>query len=79
MTMTHEPDYVPFLPSPATYTSKQPSLSPSQEELYQIVLDHFSRPAYSIPGILQNGELIEEEKYWLVSMDYCVSRRQLIR
>lgn len=44
-------------------------LPPNQEEMYEKVLAHFAKEGYSIPGVEEGkGELMDEEKLWLVSI-----------
>lgn len=42
-------------------------LSDGQQSKLQEVLDHFSAATYAVPGVEEKGELMEEEKMWLVS------------
>jgi hypothetical protein len=37
--------------------------------MFEEVLAHFSKSGYTIPGLdTEKGQLIEEEKFWLVSL-----------
>jgi hypothetical protein len=42
-------------------------LSSEQEKKRLNVLGHFSDSDYTIHGIVENGQLTEQEKFWLVS------------
>ncbi|KAI0250225.1 CRAL-TRIO domain-containing protein [Lactifluus subvellereus] len=42
----------------------KPPRTPAQAEMHEEVLLHFQNDAYRIPGV-QNGKLLEEEKFWL--------------
>jgi len=64
MTTTPEPDYIPFPPPPSLSGTKQPPLSAKESELFPVVFDHFAKPDYILPGV-NDGELSEEEKFWL--------------
>ena len=41
-------------------------LTEDQEQKYNEVLDHFSKDDFKVPGE-EKGDLMEEEKFWLVS------------
>lgn len=62
------PDYTPISPTGLSSDYQQDTkLTADQGELYNKVLAHFTKPEYSIPH-LENGELTEAEKFWLVSL-----------
>lgn len=46
------------------------ALDESQQKLYDAVLEHFSAESYVIPNT-EKGELLELEKFWLVSVLDC--------
>lgn len=62
-------DYTPIYPPapPTDFQRADANLTADQEQSYQHVLAHFSKPDYIIPG-LEKGELIEAEKFWLVRL-----------
>jgi hypothetical protein len=65
------PVYTPIHPpSPPPDVKLLADLTPSQQEMCQKVLEHFSND-YRLPG-LEKGELIDEEKFWLVSFPFLV-------
>jgi hypothetical protein len=41
------------------------TLTPAQTTMHKKVLEHFQSESYNIPGI-EDGELLEVEKFWLV-------------
>ena len=45
---------------------EQDALTDEQHEKYSEVLKHFNRDDYKLPGE-EKGELMDEEKFWLVS------------
>ncbi|KAM6490528.1 CRAL-TRIO domain containing protein [Amanita muscaria] len=58
--------YTQIHPPPTTLTADpRAHLLEEEQEEYQQVLDHFSRDAYTIPGIGNDAQLTEEEKFWL--------------
>jgi hypothetical protein len=58
----YSPLDVPKLPKD---TNKPVELTPEQEEKRKTVLEHFSNDDYRVPEE-EKGELMEEEKFWLV-------------
>ncbi|KAH9015191.1 CRAL/TRIO domain-containing protein [Lactarius hengduanensis] len=58
-------DYTAYPPPPPPNERPAPAeLSAAQAEMHKKVLGHFRSDAYKIPGI-ENGGLLEEEKFWL--------------
>jgi len=68
--MASDKVYTP-LPPPRTVHQSDPrdhaSLSESERAMYDEVLAYFAAedPVYTIPGILEKGELQDHEKFWL--------------
>lgn len=67
-------DYTAYPPPPPpepTSEKKPPesavALSAAQVAMHEKVLEHFRSESYKVPGV-QNGELMEEEKFWLVRL-----------
>ena len=58
-------DYVAYPPPPPKERPAPVEFSTAQAEMHKKVLEHFQNDAYKIPGI-ENGELLEVEKFWLV-------------
>lgn len=59
--------YLPTTPpAPVVEADPRATLTDVEREMYTAVLEHFSVPVYTIPG-LEKGELLEEEKFWLSS------------
>jgi len=59
--------YEPIAPPTAIFsTDPRADLSDTERAMYDTVLDHFSKPDYTIPG-LENGAFTEAEKFWLSS------------
>jgi hypothetical protein len=58
--------FIPTPPSESIHKS-DPSkdLTPKQEEEYDTVYKHFANLDYELGGV-ENGELMELEKFWLV-------------
>jgi hypothetical protein len=54
-------------PAPADATEPAETLTEQQQEMYKNVLAHFTKEGYVLPKE-EKGELIEEEKFWLVSI-----------
>ncbi|RDB26323.1 CRAL-TRIO domain-containing protein C23B6.04c [Hypsizygus marmoreus] len=59
----HEPIHPPRGPCE---TDPRANLTDVQRVVYNQVLEHFSEPAYTIPG-LDKGQLTEDEQFWLSS------------
>ncbi|CAE6417787.1 unnamed protein product [Rhizoctonia solani] len=60
------PVHVTSPPPPAPAINPAPVLNEEQENVYGIVVKHYSSPAYEIPGVdAQKATLTEEEKLWL--------------
>ncbi|KAH7341712.1 CRAL-TRIO domain-containing protein [Rhizoctonia solani] len=60
------PVHVTSHPPAAPAINPAPALNEEQENVYGIVLKHYSSPAYAIPGVdSQKAALKEEEKQWL--------------
>ncbi|CAE6417774.1 unnamed protein product [Rhizoctonia solani] len=60
------PVHVTSHPPSAPAINPAPVLNEEQENVYGIVLKHYSSPAYEIPGVdAQKAALTEEEKLWL--------------
>lgn len=61
--------YLPIPPPgvPADYQQAD-GPNPEQLEMYEKVLNHFSQSEYTLPGV-EDGQLIDKEKLWLVSCD----------
>jgi len=55
--------YTPFPPS--VQGSLPKSITASETELQLKVFKHFAATDYTLPGV-EKGELMEEEKFWLV-------------
>lgn len=67
-------EYTAYPPPPPPINEKPApaELSTAQAEMHKKVLEHFQNEAYKIPG-LENGALLEEEKFWLVRCPaYCI-------
>jgi hypothetical protein len=45
------------------------TLTPAQTTMHKKMLEHFQSESYTIPGI-EDGELLEVEKFWLVRVIY---------
>jgi hypothetical protein len=45
------------------------TLTPVQTAMHKKMLEHFQSESYKIPGI-EDGELVEVEKFWLVRVLY---------
>jgi len=60
-------DYTAY-PPPVEPPSEKATLAttPAQAEMHRKVLEHFQSESYQLPGV-QNGDLLEDEKFWLVS------------
>lgn len=64
--------YTAYPPPPAprekpTTTGADGGLPPAQAEMHKKVLGHFQSESYKLPGVEEeDGELREEEKFWLV-------------
>ncbi|KAF9468031.1 CRAL-TRIO domain-containing protein [Collybia nuda] len=57
--------YLPTTPpAPVVEADPRATLTDAEREMYAAVLEHFSVPTYTLPGV-ENGELLEEEKFWL--------------
>lgn len=54
--------------APATAISSS-TLTPAQTAMHKKMLEHFQNESYKIPGI-EDGELLEVEKFWLVCVFY---------
>jgi hypothetical protein len=55
---------------PATASSSSSStLTQAQTAMHKKMLEHFQNESYKIPGI-EDGELLEVEKFWLVREIY---------
>ncbi|KAG6889288.1 hypothetical protein C0992_005704 [Termitomyces sp. T32_za158] len=59
--------YEPILPPTFHDADADPraNLLDVEQEMYQDVLQYFSKPSYSLPGVEEKGELTEAEKFWL--------------
>ncbi|KAG6842317.1 hypothetical protein C0991_010605 [Blastosporella zonata] len=55
----------PILPPTVCDTDPRATLTDAEHKMYDEVLEHMSEAAYTIPGIEENGELTEAEKFWL--------------
>lgn len=67
------PLYTAPSPPPLPLDATQPYawLPPNEEDMYEAVLAHFTEDDYTLPGAdEENGRLMEEEKFWLVSVAY---------
>lgn len=66
-------EYTAYPPPPPPSEKPAPAeLSAAQAEMHKRVLENFRNETYKIPGI-ENGELLEEEKFWLVRfLAYCI-------
>ena len=61
--------YTAYSPPPAPRekpTARADGLTPAQAEMHQKVLGHFQSEPYRLPGVEEDGELRDEEKFWLV-------------
>jgi hypothetical protein len=50
------------------------ALTPAQKAMHEKMLEHFQNESYKIPGI-EDGELLEVEKFWLVRVFKCFRTR----
>ncbi|KAG6877808.1 hypothetical protein C0993_003782 [Termitomyces sp. T159_Od127] len=57
--------YEPILPPTIHEADPRADLLDVEQKMYDDVLQHFSDPTYSLPGIEEKGELTEAEKFWL--------------
>jgi hypothetical protein len=57
-------DCLPLPPPDRTFPVQEALTEPQQDQLKN-VLAHFSKADFTIPG-LSKGDLLEEEKFWLV-------------
>ena len=68
-------DYVPIPPPQPKPDAGPPKITTEQGDMYKKVYEHFTGDGYTLPGE-EEGELVEEEKFWLVRCPhYDVSRR----
>jgi hypothetical protein len=67
--MSDTTDYVPFPPPAPCGDTHISTITPKQEEALKEVFEHFSAADYGLPGE-QSPELMEEEKFWLVSLAF---------
>ena len=65
----HEPLPVPDIPEKLAQPPSQLTLSPEHQKMYDEVLAHFQSDGYALPKV-EAGELREEEKFWLVRVNY---------
>lgn len=57
--------YLPIHPPPTTYKDDpHANLSETEQKMYDEVLAHFTKTGYVLPS-KKEGELREEEKFWL--------------
>jgi hypothetical protein len=81
-------DYTAYYPPPPGPSEKKPSatpnaaaghgggeLTPAQAEMHNKVLEHFQSESYKLPGV-QDGELMAEEKFWLVRFFFLFFRER---
>ena len=71
-------DYTAYPPPPAPRekpTVEADELPPAQAEMHGKVLEHFRSESYRLPGVKEDedGELRDEEKFWLVRFFFLVS------
>lgn len=57
--------YEPILPPTIHDADPRANLLDVEQAMYEDVLHYFSDPTYSLPGVEENGELTEAEKFWL--------------
>jgi len=60
--------YTAYPPPPASRekpTAGADGLPPAQAEMHKKVLEHFRNESYRLPGVKEDGELRDEEKFWL--------------
>jgi hypothetical protein len=62
--------YLPLPPPDKTFPVKE-ELTESQQGTYKAVLEHFSKDGYKLPQV-ESGELLEQEKFWLVRLEWQV-------
>ena len=61
--------YTAYPPPPAPRekpTAEADELTPAQVEMHKKVLEHFRSESYKLPGVEEDGELRDQEKFWLV-------------
>ena len=61
--------YTAYPPPPAHRekpTAGADGLPPAHAEMHKKVLEHFRSESYKLPGVKEDGELRDEEKFWLV-------------
>lgn len=57
--------YVPLPPPAVKEQLKRPDLTAEQAQMQEKIQQHFTQPGYKLPGIESDGELMEEEQFWL--------------
>lgn len=61
--------YLPIPPPPQKELETPPAvltLTEKEQTMYDKVFEHYSNPDYTIPGTEKDGQLTEDEKFWLV-------------
>jgi len=69
-------DHAAYPPPPGP--SEKPAagkLTSAQEAMHKKVLEHFRSESYEMPGVQDDGRLMDEEKFWLVRGDLFDIRR----
>ncbi|KAJ3714888.1 CRAL TRIO domain-containing protein [Lentinula guzmanii] len=57
--------YTPLHPPKETVKLAVPELKAPQIKMQEKIQEHFTKVGYTLPGIDENGNLMEEEKFWL--------------
>jgi hypothetical protein len=57
--------YIP-LPPPERSIEVKEDLKESQQGMLKALLEHFGKVDYKLPKAASDGELLDQEKFWLV-------------
>jgi hypothetical protein len=57
--------YMP-LPPPERSIEVTEDLKESQQGMLKALLEHFGKVDYKLPKVASDGELLDQEKFWLV-------------
>ncbi|KIK62976.1 hypothetical protein GYMLUDRAFT_41278 [Collybiopsis luxurians FD-317 M1] len=57
--------FEPLLPPKDKKPAIHPELTNDQVKLQEKIQEHFTKDGYTLPGIESEGQLLEEEKFWL--------------
>jgi hypothetical protein len=60
------PVNAPIPPSPPTGERPEENLAPKEQDMLNVVLEHFSRADYTLPDEDKETTLHDAEKFWLV-------------